>query len=104
MVVQCTYNPEGPKFAGNCSISSGFRDEQHLTFLAKFKMAAEIRKSIGWVGILLGAMISKFLPLLCLAIAYPRLTLKEGPEVKSEHTRRCLVHGFTLQTSRKKKK
>ena len=35
----------------------------------------------------------------------PRLTLKEGPKVKSDHTRRFLAHdfiqvGFTLQTSR----
>ena len=37
--------------------------------------------------------------------AYPCLTLKEGPKVKSDHIRRFAAHdfllvGFTLQTSR----
>ena len=40
---------------------------------------------------------------------YPRLSLKEGPKVKSEDIKRFLAHdillvGFTLQTSRVKNK
>ena len=36
---------------------------------------------------------------------YPRLTLKEGPKIKSDHIRRFPAHdflqvGFTLQTSK----
>ena len=44
--------PVGPKFAQNRSISYSFRDKKHFPFLPKFKMAAEIWKSLNFSKVL----------------------------------------------------